>query len=180
VDSEKPPLQPSGPPVSGRRGFLRNVLAAGGTTGVVTALADTWSRPVVHAVVLPAHGQASDRSATDGRSETDPTFEILFEGATATDGVTLIITGGTGCYEFGMRETADVSPWEELYHPASSTGVALDQVGSPGNVVLGSTTLFSSATAGTLTFIVRVCNGTECWVWGDDPGTFDNQGCTVL
>jgi hypothetical protein len=134
-----------------------------------------WQKPIVQSVLLPAHAQASGNE-----QDIDPQFEIRFQGATTEDGVTLIITGGTTCYEFGIRETSAQVPWEELYHPTSINGVALDRIDNFVNVVLGDTTLFGSAFIGNLTFIVRTCDLSRCWVWGHDPSSFAEFGCTVV
>jgi len=47
----------------GRRGALKLILA-GGAAGTVAALPKAWTRPVVEAVVLPAHAQLSTLTAS--------------------------------------------------------------------------------------------------------------------
>jgi len=59
----------------GRRGVLKLILA-GGAAGTVAALPNTWTRPVVEAVVLPAHAQLSTLAAsyqTTGTANIVPT-----------------------------------------------------------------------------------------------------------
>lgn len=32
--------------------------------------------------------------------------------------------------------------------------------------------------SGNLTYALFATSGSDCWVWGDDPGYYDDFGCT--
>jgi hypothetical protein len=97
----------------------------------------------------------------------------------------------------GMAETAALSSgWygEDCQtgggcHVLGGGGGDLAYVETPGEVVLGSTTIFDGLTAfdndgqDRLTYYLRLAGGSldgACFVWGDSPQYYDVQGCEVL
>jgi hypothetical protein len=87
-----------------RRGALKIILA-GGAAGTVAALPKTWTRPVVEAVILPAHAQLSTLAASYQGTGTaigipsgapvgvvDLVVPSAVAGAPLADGYTICIT----------------------------------------------------------------------------------------
>jgi hypothetical protein len=67
-------------------------------------------------------------------------------------------------------------------HPAGATGLVLEGVETPGEVVEGVTTLMTAGNCRPdgLTYFVKEEASGECWVWGHDVGYYASRGCTEL
>ena len=52
-----------------RRGALRKILAAGGVIAGAQTLPNSWKKPIIESVVLPAHAGTSDVKSETGTIE---------------------------------------------------------------------------------------------------------------
>ena len=138
-------------------------------------------------------GAGSVDSANDTGYDPCPLAECAANVTWSTDGVMLAVTNVPGSLRFGMAQTGGSAGWYgedcvdgpgpnsgdyDICHPASETGVTLDTVVEPGNVVAGSTTLFTYALAedGSITYVLH--GDAACWTWGHDPSYYESKfGC---
>ena len=128
----------------------------------------------------------AERSAQDACPALGTSFD--FDVAFDRTGVDVVITGGSGNYDFGMAETGSVFPgWlgedclggvpgYDLCHTNVGDRFRLMSVTSSTTVVPGVSTLFDYLNAGGVTFVV--VDGAQCYTKGNDPSYY--PGCTRL
>lgn len=135
---------------------------------------------------------ATDDTDTDGPGEAPASFgDATFDIAWDADGVTLMITDGSGDYELGMAETGqsgggwygeDCIEGQGGYfycHTLPSSGGELTTVNEPWEVENGGSTLLADTQASGLTYAVWN-DDEDCITWGDDPIYYTAEDCTEI
>ena len=142
-------------------------------------------------------GTDSGFGTGDTTTETTPdplTVTATWSGASPAAALAVAVTDPAGrtAWEFGMAETENMeSGWfgEDclngtgsfmLCHSFSGAALNLAEVGTPQEVVAGSTTLLTNGFNLTYYLGDAAADATECWVWGHDAAYYGSLGCTTL
>lgn len=114
------------------------------------------------------------------------------------DTLNIVVTSGTTTYTLGVTQTAATAadPWTGedclsgdtlgdgtpvLYcHPLSATGGTFAGGGDPATLDEATSTVFTAADDGTLTFAAFADDGSGCWTWGADTSVYTAGGCVPL
>ena len=75
-----------------RRKLLRSIAAGSGAVVAGKSLPESWSRPIVDSVMLPAHAQTSALSCSP-----DPQTVVDDGSGTSTDAIAIVFDGQTTC-----------------------------------------------------------------------------------
>ncbi len=121
----------------------------------------------------------------DVDTDTDTDADVSFNASWAANGISFVITNGSGTYLFGMAEEVENGWYGEdgydgpgpgsgdydINHDnVSATGITLTTVTSPDDVVANTTTLLTNtiAEAGHLAYMLYDRSTEECWEQNDD------------
>ena len=141
-------------------------------------------------------------SDTGGGSDTNKPGGLDASATWSGTGVVVSITNGddTAGYDFGMAQTGSDDGWAgedclgevpagydymidggyQVCHHLNQTGGSLSTVGTPDEVVDGSTTLLQQGHEATITYVLFESSSSACWSWGDDVLYYDAYSCTIL
>lgn len=152
-----------------RRKLLKSIAAGSGAIVAGKSLPDSWSRPVVDSVMLPAHAQTS---------------------ACTTINVTLAFTrsgeaGGEWEYEIFLASNLGV-PIESEDGGISTLNQTDSYTFAPGQYLLYGGSLGGAAPGSSVTVEMSVscCDGTpvifSSWSVSPGPGGDDDDGCVLI
>jgi hypothetical protein len=130
---------------------------------------------------------------TDADTDADTTPETTVEATLVADGVDVVITNGSGDYNFGIVQSGTSDNWtgEDCYqgyttgagdnlqfcHAMSSSGGSLTKAETLP--LADGETLFYDGLPGSVGFYLEDSSG-ACYVWGDAASWWDAIGCTSL
>ncbi len=143
--------------------------------------------------VVDTDADSDTDSDSDTDADADPAFQVLWDSKF----VSLSIDGGSGTYSFGMAQQQEMGwygedciegreensgPYDICHDEVSKSGITLETVDSPQDLVANVTTLMNDTidSAGHVAYVFIANETDDCWVSNDAEGDYDDFGCTEV